>query len=157
MPPLCVSDLKSGALFYMFSSFLMFIWAAVRMVNINKDYWRGDQIVPLTEEHVTYALLMFMGFTYFAASAVTYRASSEQLPRPLLGSIEHFETDELLATWLYFTATFTTVPIAAIYTWYYDGGAYGFALAVSICINIFFLLCVWGYYPDEKTVGFFTN
>ena len=99
-------------------------------------------------------LLMVIGIFFTLGSGILVRAFESPAFEPMLSWVYHFQTDELIAAWLFFIASIPTIPYVIIYIAYYPSSyTYYVALFMAIIFVSISGLFVLGCYPVLSADG----
>lgn len=154
LPVLGANDLIHGSWWFVIGSIGILLTCIVVIVNKYYEFLSDDDSTLNKISFVTnWILLAISGFFSTLGSLAFVRAFHEDPPMtPLFPKWYHFQSDELLASWLFFLMTVPFVPYCLIYL---SDSAYGsllyliaLALAVVACLGT--LLFVRSCYPSDR-------
>jgi hypothetical protein len=114
-----------------------------------------DSNLSLAAFEASWILLLISGIFSTLASCAFVRAFHNDPPmKPIFSGTKHFGSDELLASWLFFGATFPFIPYCLIYVFAsnFEDLIYLIAFAFAIVITIATLLFVRACYPSDKVI-----
>jgi hypothetical protein len=102
---------------------------------------------------LTWGLLIFSGTFFTIGSLIFVRAFEEPPLRPLLYQYKHFQTDELLAAWLFLIGTIPAVPYTLVYFLIDPTATYLGALSSSGVMVVGTICFVLACYPSDKVMS----
>jgi hypothetical protein len=121
--------------------------------SFTKDLGDDDSILSNYQYRASWLLMTISGVFCTLGSLAFMRAVHEDPPMKPLFKWYHFQSDELLGSWLFLLATLPIIPYSLIYISASDGDlVYLGALAVSILLVIGSYLFVRACYPSEAGV-----
>jgi hypothetical protein len=151
LPVACSNDLVHGSWWFVVGSIVATLIPIVPVVELFYPFWPGkESTLPILQDAATFGLLIFSGVFFTLGSLVFVRAFEDPPLKPLFSN-EHFATDELLAAWLFLTATIPFVPFMGVYVYYnVDVLVYWGCLVASIVFVIATYFFVLSCYPMES-------
>jgi hypothetical protein len=153
LPVLCSNDLVHGSWWMVWGSLLSAIMPIVPLIDIYCPLFHDPEGTVLAEfgKALTWILCIISGICFTVGSAVYVRAFEDPPLRPLFENFYHFQTDELLASWLFLFAMLPAVPYSLLYLipFPYDLNYIGFFMTSLLFIagSLFF---VYTCYPSSK-------
>ena len=99
--------------------------------------------------------MIFSGIFFTIGSLIFVRAFEEPPVRPLLYNLKHFQTDELLAAWMFLIGTIPAVPYTLVYFLIDPNATYLGATSCSSIMVVGTILFVMACYPTEKVQCFY--
>jgi len=149
------NDLIHGSWWFVFGSVGAVVTSAVIIQNKETPFWNDDDSsLPAGDFLATWGLMCVSGIFSTLGSLAFVRAFHENPPMsPLFPNHYHFQSDELLASWLFFLATFPFVPYVAIFLAADHSGshfAYICMLILAIIAALGTLLFVRACYPSAQ-------
>jgi hypothetical protein len=151
LPLFSSNDLVAGSWYYVWGSLLCILIPCFPLIHLFETLWssHSEAFLPLEEDAAVYSMLIFMGVMYTIGSYAFLRAVETPRVHPL-STWYHFQSDELLGMWTFFWGTAPSVPIMAIYAYYYPGDVkYAVALALSCLFTACFFGAALACYPRK--------
>lgn len=117
LPVLCSNDLVHGSWWMVWGSLLSTIMPIVPLIDIYCPLFKVPEGTVLVEfsKTLTWILCIVSGICFTVGSAVYIRAFEDPPLRPLFEIFYHFQTDELLASWLFVFAMIPALPYSLLY------------------------------------------
>jgi len=117
LPVLCSNDLVHGSWWMVWGSLLSALMPIVPLIDIYCPLFKVQEGTVLVEfsKALTWVLCIISGVCFTVGSAIYVRAFEDPPLRPLLENIYHFQTDELLASWLFLFAMIPALPYSLLY------------------------------------------
>lgn len=116
----------------------------------------GDDDSVLSDEAflASWILMLLSGIFSTLGSLAFVRAFHEDPPMAPLFSSYHLQSDELLASWLFFLATIPFIPYSLLFlaTDHYQSLLFLFAFAFALVASAGALLFVRACYPSDKVI-----
>lgn len=135
--------------FWTYASFLSTVIPLFPLASLYEGWWHVESDVSRPHYTVIFSLFIFMGLAYTIGSYFFHRAVRHPHVPPLL-TWYHMSTDELASMWWFMLGTVPSIPVCAIYCYYYGSlGQYGLALAISIVCSIVMVVAVLATYPTD--------
>lgn len=152
LPAIFSNDLVHGSWWFVAGSAAMTLFAVVPLIQPYIPFYNPEQddLLPTTDFDVTWALTVFSGFFFTLGSAAFVRAFEEPSKRPLFYYNKHFQTDELLAAWLFLWGTVPTIPFTLIFFIVDPSSVFLGAVFISIMMVFGCVLFVVACYPSDK-------
>lgn len=154
LPVLGSNDLIHGSWWFVVGSIGVVLTSVCVVVN-KFDVFLGTDDSTLSDTGFTasWILLAISGVFSTLASLAFVRAFHEDPPmKPLFPNHYHFQSDELLASWMFFFACFPFIPYCLIYL---SASSYhsiiyiaGLGFAIAICLGT--LVFVRACYPSDN-------
>jgi len=153
LPVQTENDMVCGAWWFVWGSVLTFLIPIFPLISLFESFWPVTQTgIPVADHVAAYAMLVFAGVCYTLGSWVFARTFREPTPPPLV-PFWYFANDELFATWCFVAGTIPSVPIMAIYCYYYQSNSlYRLALALCVLFSFAFLAYIVVMSPRTKAV-----
>lgn len=150
LPIACDNDLVHGSWWYVWGSFFTILIPVVPLISLYVQFWPITIIMDKADHSAAYLLLCFMGIFYSIGSWVFIRTFKEPAPPPLV-SYWYFANDELFGTWFFVVGTLPSVPVMAIYCWWYPQvKTYRLALCFCVVVSAIFLVFILVMSPFTK-------
>ena len=149
LPVLCSNDLVHGSWWFVWGSVGATVFAIIPLV-LSKNASETDDTLNNLDYDLTWGLLIFSGIWFTIGSLVFVRAFEEPPKRPLLYMYKNFQTDELLAAWLFLIGTVPAVPYTLVYFLVDPNATYMGATACSGTMVMGTVVFVMACYPTEK-------
>jgi hypothetical protein len=121
------------------------------ILDPSKRFWPISDafVVSIPSHTAVYVLLIICGLFFTFGSLLLVRAFKEP-PLPPLCACYVCATDEVFASWLFAAAVLVTVPVCAIYVYYFPSSStYGAALAACGLGTILAILFAVAVYPAK--------
>lgn len=149
------NDLIHGSWWFVFGSLGAVITAAVILQNKETPFWNDDDsALPGPSFIATWVLMCISGIFSTLGSLAFVRAFHENPPMsPMFPNYYHVQSDELLASWLFFLATIPFVPYCGIFlaaAHQENNLAFIVMLGLAIMASLGTLLFVRACYPTAQ-------
>lgn len=153
LPVSGANDLIHGSWWFVWGSVGAVVTSVVVLQNKTHLIWNDDDSTLTTVDYeATWILMCISGIFSTLGSLFFVRAFHENPPMsPMFPQYYHIQSDELLASWLFFLATLPFVPYCFIYLMEanFQGLSYIVALILSIVATAGTILFARACYPTE--------
>jgi hypothetical protein len=127
--------------------------AVILSNSFSPEMGNDDSILNSHQYRASWLLMTISGIFFTLGSLAFVRAVHEDPPMKPLFRFYHFQSDELLGSWLFFFGTLPIIPYSLIYlAASHDNLEYLGALFVSILLVIGTLLFVRACYPSDQVL-----
>jgi hypothetical protein len=162
LPIYCSNDLVFGSWCFVVGSVIATLIPIVPLLDLFYGFWTQTGTLPILDDAATFVLLIISGVFFTLGSLAFVRATEEPPLKPLLHDWEHFETDELLAAWLFLLGTVPFPAFMGLYVYYYSDvlvywGALIGSLVFVVATYVFVLACYPTDEPRNQIVPYITR
>lgn len=157
LPVLFDNDLIHGSWWFSVGSLYVVVAASIVLANGFDNKFLGDDSSGMTNFHyrATWVLILISGLFFTGGSLAFVRAVHEPALKPCFPNWYHFQSDELLGSWLFFLGVVPLLPYCFIFlvesTSFNEKMMFLGCMAISVLLLIASFLFARACYPSEHS------